>query len=35
MREHIWYLCDCQAGVQSVLICYVAIRQHAEVMRNQ
>lgn len=35
MREHIRYLSDCQAGVQPVLICYVAIRQHTEVMRNQ
>lgn len=35
MREHIRYLSDCQAGVQPVLVCYVAIRQHTEVMRNQ
>lgn len=35
MEEHIRYLSDCQAGVQPVLICYVAIRQHTEVMRNQ
>lgn len=32
---HIRYLCDCQAGVRPALICYVAARQQAGVMRIQ